>query len=75
METCGKLIAQSCHFDSRQTCSETSRMSHSSPHMSSTEITPEIVVSSVANTPICGDETHNGEFISKSCVDQMIGNN
>lgn len=57
--TCIKLIAH--HVILILTCRDTSRMSHSSPHMSSTETTPEIVVISVANTPICTDKTSNDE--------------
>lgn len=52
------------------TCSDTNRMSHSSLHMSSTVITPEMVVSSVANTPICRGKMDNDKvrFWSRLCV-------
>lgn len=49
------------------TCNDTSRMSHSSPHMSSTETTPEIVVSSVANTPICRDSDEVTVYFKGVC--------
>lgn len=52
------------------TCSDTNRMSHSSLHMSSTVITPEMVVSSVADTPICRDkmDIDKVRFLSWLCV-------
>lgn len=61
MKMCSEFMAESCHLNPALTCSDTSRMSHSSPHMSSTETTPDIVVSNVAKTPICGDEMHSYE--------------
>lgn len=46
-------------------------MSHSSPHKSSTDIIPETVLSSVANTPICKGKNNN--FILTAWVEQIYG--
>lgn len=56
-----------CPSDCGPTCSESSRMSHSSPHKSSMEMTPEIVVSNVANSPICGDKVFYIFYFGRFC--------
>lgn len=58
----------------RLTCRDTSRMSHSSPHRSSTDTRPETVVMNVASTPICGQETDTqSEARSDKCEQKRNG--